>query len=107
MKAILKNLIFFFVLCLASCNNSTDMLTVISADGSCYREFYEFADSSFLAGDLSEKHNPFPVLVDSTWEFSWKYKNNEFRTDFPVEKAFFDSVKNINYRELSIAARCL
>lgn len=97
MKAIVKYLIFSVVLFTASCTEPTDMLTVINSDGSCYREFSEYPDSAFLAGDLSENHNPFPSEVDSSWKFVWKYKNSRFRSDFPVEKSFFDSIKNTNY----------
>ena len=97
MNAIVKSLIFSVVLCTASCIEPTDMLTVINADGSCYREFSEYADSAFLTGDFSENHNPFPSEVDSTWKFVWKYKNSKFRADFPVEKSFLDSIRSKNY----------
>jgi hypothetical protein len=71
------------------------MLTVINADGSCYREFAENADSAFLSGDISLESNPFPADIDSTWEFAWSFKNSGLRTDFPLTKTLNDSIAKI------------
>lgn len=92
MKTNFKLLFFGIILLLASCKQPTDMLTGINADGSCYREFNENANSSFLKGSKLPKDNPFPVDLDSTWQLSWTYKNANIRTDFPLSKAQYDSI---------------
>jgi len=68
------------------------MLTVINSDGSCYREFNSKADQAFLLGDTASKLNPFPVDIDSTWIVSWKFRNSEWFTQFPVRKSTVDSI---------------
>jgi len=92
MKSTVKYLICVAVLLVVSCTEPSDMLTVIKADGSCYREFSEYPDSAFLAGDFSERHNPFSSNIDSTWEFAWKYKNSGLKTNFPINKSVYDSI---------------
>jgi hypothetical protein len=96
MNSTIKFLIYFFVLSVVSCTESTDMLTVINPDGSCYREFTATADSAFMAGDTATKHNPFPVVIDSRSGISWKYGNSGLRTDFPVKKSVLDSIIKLN-----------
>ena len=97
MKSTVFHLLFIVALAVSSCSEPTDMLTVINADGSCYREFTECPDSAFLTGDFSEDHNPFPAVVDSTWEFAWRYKDSELRKDFPISKEAFDSLKDFQF----------
>lgn len=92
MKRAIKFLILFVTLLAFSCSESTDMVTVINPDGSCYREFKEMADSAFMFGDTTERNNPFPVKIDSTCIIAWKYGNNELRTDFPLSKSIYDSI---------------
>lgn len=86
-------LLFAIILLVPSCTSKPiDMLTGINPNGSCYREFSEAPDSMFLMGDKSEKHNPFPVFIDSTWQISWTFGDSKPRTDFPLSKATFDSI---------------
>ena len=92
MKTNLKLLFFGIILLLASCKQSTDMLTRINADGSCYREFNENANPAFLKGSKLPKDNPFPIDLDSTWQLSWVYNSAKTRTDFPLSKAVYDSI---------------
>lgn len=71
------------ILGLASCSDK-DMLTVINADGSCYREFTAQVDSAFMTGSI-EENNPFPVSIDSTWQIAWKYAGSaDVHTNFPL-----------------------
>lgn len=92
MKTIPSFLFFIAVLFLCSCTDKTEMLTVINADGSCYREFIEDVDSSFMVGDTSAKANPFVVKVDSSWTVSWKLKGTSFSTKFPLKASQVDSL---------------
>lgn len=85
MKTIPSILFFIAFLILSSCAEKTEMLTVIQADGSCYREFIQDVDSSFMVGDTSAKKNPFVVEVDSNWTVSWKTKSTSFHTNFPLK----------------------
>jgi hypothetical protein len=93
MKTIAKLFLLLGVVFVGSCTQPTDMLTVINSDGSCYREFSANADEAFLRGDKSEEHNPFPVVIDSTWEIRWSVNKSGFRNDFPLSKAILDSIK--------------
>jgi len=92
MNSTIKLLIFFAVLFAVSCSQPTDMLTVISPDGSCYREFTANANPRFLLGDTTDKLNPFPVDINSSWKITWKYKNSKLQTTFPVNKSVLDSI---------------
>ena len=92
MKTTIKFLLYFSFLFVASCGQPTDMLTVVNADGSCYREFNENADSAFLRGNTSADHNPFPTDIDSTWKLRWSYKSPVLRSDFPLSKLVYDSI---------------
>ena len=102
MKSINKLLSYFAILFFASCTQPSDMLTVINSDGSCYREFSENADSAFLMGNLSAEHNPFPAVIDSTWEIRWSFKNSGLRKDFPLSKAVYDSIQRITSKTVRI-----
>jgi hypothetical protein len=99
MKSTIKLLLFLGVLFATSCSQPTDMLTVINSDGSCYREFSEYADSAFLRGNTSPDHNPFPVEIDSTWKIGWSFKNSGLRTDFPLSKSTLDSILKLTSKE--------
>jgi hypothetical protein len=70
------------------------MITVINADGSCYRVLSEYADSAFVAGDKSVDHNPFSVDLDSLWKLSWTYNHSSVRTDFPLSTKTYDSIND-------------
>lgn len=67
-----------------SCTNNKEMLTVVNADGTCYREFTHNADSVFMSGDTA-KNNPFPIDLDSGWKVSWTYLSPETHTNWPVK----------------------
>lgn len=95
MKSIIKFLTYFAILFVVSCVNPTDMLTVINSDGSCYREFTANANPAFLLGDTTEKLNPFPVDVDTTWNLKWKFRDSEWFTQFPARKSTLDSIVKI------------
>jgi len=95
MKSIIKFLTYFAILFVVSCVNPTDMLTVIKSDGSCYREFTANTNPAFLLGDTTEKLNPFPVDIDSTWNLKWKFRNSEWFTQFPAKKSTIDSIVKI------------
>lgn len=92
MKTILKFLVLIFAVLIVSCKESTDMLTVVKPDGSCYRVFNKTADNEFLLGDKSIDHNSFPVEIDSTWQIYWRYKDTGIRTDFPLSRKILDSL---------------
>lgn len=92
MKTIFKFSVLLFAVLIVSCKESTDMLTVVKPDGSCYRVFNETADNEFLLGDKSADHNPFPVNIDENWEISWQHKNSSIRNDFPLTQAMLDSI---------------
>lgn len=95
MNVIINKLICLSAVLITSCTEPTDMLTVINPDGSCYREFSENADNEFLLGDLTDKHNPFPTDVDSTWKFAWSFKSSKIRTDFPLKQTVVDSISKL------------
>lgn len=105
MKTTRALLLFVAAITVTSCSKPTDMLTVINSDGSCYREFSECPDSAFLTGNFSDDHNPFPAKVDSTWKFAWKYKESQLRTDFPISKEVFDSLKDFRLSNNNIEGR--
>jgi len=93
----MKTLHFFLILIpammLLSCKNNTkEMRTVINPDGSCYREFRADGQPGFLLGDSSQKANPFPVEMDSSWKISWQYKEQPRCYKFPVTQSELDSV---------------
>ena len=91
---LLQKMLFCVALILAtSCSNTPDkVLTVIHADGSCWREFSASADSAFMTGAISEENNPFPVEIDSTYFIAWQYKGGEIRADFPILQSTYDSL---------------
>jgi len=105
MKSTIKIVLFLGILFVASCSQPTDILTVINPDGSCYREFTENADSDFLSGSKSEKENPFPVVIDSTWQIRWSFRNSGLRSDFPVSKRVLDSIQRVIGNSGRIAGR--
>jgi len=92
MKLTVRFLLFLAVLFAASCTQSTDMLTVINPDGSCYREFTANANKQFVVGDSIEKNNPFPVDIDATCQVVWKFRNSEWFVQFPASKTKVDSI---------------
>jgi len=97
MNSTIKSLIYSVVLFVVSCTQPSDMLTVIAPDGSCYREFTENVNPKFLLGDTASNLNPFPVIINSSWKISWKYKNSKINSTFPIQKTLYDSIqKNIN-----------
>jgi hypothetical protein len=91
MKTYLKILTLFVALCAVSCTEDTQMITVINPDGTCYREFTAEVDSSFMVGN-QENTKPFPVLIDSTWEVTWTFRNLEPSQEYPILPAVFDSI---------------
>lgn len=92
MKSTAKFLLFLGILFAVSCNQPIDMMTVVNADGSCYRVMSEYADSAFLTGNKSAEHNPFPVDIDPSWKLSWIYNNSIIRNDFPLSYKMYDSI---------------
>ncbi len=82
---------YFAFLILISCNNSTEMTTVIKDDGSCYKEFSALANKQFLMGDTTA-NNPFIIDIDSACEISWKHKDSEVFTCFPAPIKTIDSL---------------
>lgn len=95
MKTSIKALLFFCTMLFVSCAENSEMLTVIKANGSCYREFSENVNPSFLTGDSIED-NKFPVDVDSVSNIRWKCNNSEWINQFPVNKRLLDSIVKIN-----------
>jgi len=92
MNSIIKFLFYFSVLFVLSCTESTNMLTVIKSDGSCYREFNSKVNQAFLQGDTTSKLNPFPVDINSNWIVSWKFRDSNWFTEFPASKSKIDSI---------------
>ena len=90
----LKKILFCAVLPLfTACSDAPDkMLTIISTDGSCQREISAMVDSAFMTGSISEKNNPFPVEIDSSYSIVWRYKDGKIRTDFPITQSLYDSI---------------
>lgn len=80
----------------ACTNSNTNLKTVVLADGSCYREIKATVDSSFMVCDTSKTSNFFPIDLDSTWEISWKIKDNEPRQKYPITAAEYDSLFALN-----------
>jgi hypothetical protein len=95
MKTTIKILIFLTALVTISCSDSNDMLTVINADGSCYREFTTNVNKRFVTGDSIEKNNPFPVDIDATCQVVWKFRDSEWFTQFPASKTNVDSIVKV------------
>jgi hypothetical protein len=88
--------LLFFVcalLALNACVDPDDMLTVIQPDGSCYREFSNTTGTDFMLGNNSSEQKYFPVVLDSTWEVTWKLEDSSrVHTDFPLSKAALESI---------------
>lgn len=90
MKTLL-NLFLGIALLFTACSEkrSDIVVTKIFADGSCYREFSGTADSSFMVG-ITEKNNPFPVILDSTWRILWSYErpsvNRTYSNKWPLKQ---------------------
>src|ERR1035437_6160348 len=95
MKSSVKFLTYFSILFIASCTDPTCMLTVINPDGSCYREFTGKSDYSFIVGDTASKFNPLPIKIDSTWKFTWKFRDSEWFSEYPANRAKVDSIEKI------------
>jgi hypothetical protein len=94
MKTINYVLILVLFLMVISCDNKThyNTLVKINTDGTCYREFTESADSSFMVGDTT--HNRFPVVIDSTWKVSWTYSPEsairKYNANWPLKQWVWD-----------------
>jgi hypothetical protein len=102
MNSTIKFLFYFAVLFVVSCTESTDMLTVINSDGSCYREFNSKVNQAFLLGDTTAKLNPFPVDIDSNWIVLWKFRNSNWFAKYPASKTMIDSiVKSVKSKDKS------
>lgn len=93
MKTSIKIIFFLCSVCLLSCTDNNDMLTVVNKDGSCYREFVSKVDSSFMLGAIKGKHNPFPVEIDSTWNIRWQYGKNSPQTNYPLTRDKYKELK--------------
>lgn len=77
-------LLILLMLIGVSCRKgTTNMLTIINADGSCEVEFENDVQSSFMTGDSTISY--FPVKIDSTWQLSWQKNGGEFHTNFPLK----------------------
>ena len=86
MKANLFILSLMLLFTLASCNPSTEMLTVVNPDGSCYREIYVTPDSTYKPGDTDPQKNPFPVVINENWKVQWVDSTSRLlsaRQEFP------------------------
>lgn len=103
MKTIKYVLILLSFLMILSCKENRrhyETIVKINPDGSCYREFTENADSSFMVGDTT--HNPFPVMIDSTWKVSWTYSPEaairKYNTNWPLKQWVWekDTSKHLN-----------
>jgi len=90
MKLSIQILSLFSVLFAVSCSNNDDMLTVINADGSCYREFTSQEDSTFMVG--ASKKNNFPVDMDSSWNVNWAFMKLASGKDYPLKPSKIDSI---------------
>lgn len=90
MKTTLKIMLFSVILLLAACKQSSEMLTVINSDGSCYREITVNADSSMMVGKTKPD---FISETDSSWTLFWKYSNEDIiHSDFPLTAQKYDSL---------------
>lgn len=99
MKTTIKILIFLAVMLIISCNDTNDMLTVINADGSCYREFTAKVNRNFILGDSVSKNNPFPIEIDSACQIRWRYRNSKWYSNYPADRILTDSVmRNTKFR---------
>lgn len=88
-----------------SCTDSTphDMLTVINADGSCYREFSLKADSNHLkadSGDLAtlprKLAKKLPILPDVTWTVTWSINEDSLGERQTLESSGYDSILTVS-----------
>lgn len=69
---------------LYSCkDNSANMVTTVFPDCSVMREFNQYADSAFLAGDTA-KSNPFWFDLDSGWQVSCYPANTDTVYNWPM-----------------------
>lgn len=91
-----------------SCTDPTphDMLTVINADGSCYREFCLNADSNSLKPDtgnqigLTKKLiSKLPIIPDVTWSVTWSTNEDSIGERQPFESNAYDSVLKVSKGE--------
>ena len=97
MKTTLKIMLFSVILLLAACKQSSEMLTVINSDGSCYREITVNADSSMMVGKTKPD---FISETDSSWTLFWKYSNEDIiHSDFPLTAHEYDSIVVIHSRD--------
>lgn len=93
MKPITKIFWGVVLLVATSCSEQpNNMLTVISPDGSCRRDFYAYVDSAFMTSDFGKKKNPFPVEIDSTYIVAWQYRNGEIKRNFPVSPQEYEAI---------------
>ncbi|MDR0547587.1 MAG: hypothetical protein LBG77_08455 [Dysgonamonadaceae bacterium] len=90
-----------FSLVLLSCTNDNEMLTVIHADGSCYREFYAPGDSAFVLGDTVK--NPFPIDFQAIDKIVFIYNDCLKDWNYPLNHSCLDT---INSAKLKLLARC-
>ncbi|NLT03975.1 MAG: hypothetical protein GXY09_08955 [Bacteroidales bacterium] len=91
-----------------SCIDSTphDMLTVVNADGTCYREFSLNADSNSLKPDTGEQIgltkkliSKLPILPDVTWSVTWSTQDDSIGERQPFESNGYDSVLKVSKGE--------
>lgn len=85
-----KNYFLLILLMLigVSCRKgTTNMLTIINADGSCEVEFENDVQPSFMVADSTKVPTSpyFPVKTDSTWQLSWQKDDGEIHTNFPLK----------------------
>jgi hypothetical protein len=105
MKTINKALILIMLAGLMSCSDSSEMLTVINKDGSCYREFTANADSAFMVGNKSDEHNPFPVEINSNWKIIWQHNDGEVQEEFPISTDKYNELKNSSINSIKLTVK--
>lgn len=85
MKTIIKPLILFCGVMLASCDNDYHcaMKTIVNEDGTFSREFTLHLDSAQLvSGKLDVEKNM--VVLDRAWQLSWALKGDTVRHQLPM-----------------------
>ena len=104
MKTINKALLVIISAGMISCTDNGDMLTVINKDGSCYREFTANVDSAFMVGNKSDKHNPFPVEIDSNWKIAWQHNDGEIQAEFPISSDKYNELRDSSTNSIKLTA---
>ena len=83
------------VLLITSCDNESNMLTIINEDGTCSREMSFHPNPKSVMAPLDEPIENDGLHFNSDWERTWSVVGDSVRHACPMTEAQWDSLRKV------------